>query len=1184
MTAHASSAGFVHLHVHTQYSLLDGIIRLDALFQRAVEYKMPAAAITDHGTMFGVVNFYKEALKAGVKPIIGCECYLAPRTIADKTPGDHEGLSHLVLLAETMEGYHNLCRLATIAQRQGFYHKPRIDKDILKQYGQGLIGLSACLKGEISQLIRQNRQADADAAAQQYCELFGEDGFFLEVQNNGLAEQEAVNSALLDMSRRLSLPLVGTNDCHYLNPEDSSVHELSLCLQTGKTIHDADRMRFATDQLNFKSAEEMCAFLEPFPQAAANTLAIADRCQVEIDFNTLHFPVFETPSGKTMADVFDENTRQGLEKRWQRISARGGHADESVYQERLNYELSVIKDMEFPGYFLIVADFIEYAKNKGIPIGPGRGSAAGSLVSFCLGITDLDPIEHGLLFERFLNPERKSMPDIDVDICINGREAVFEYLVEKFSHPDDDEDYVAHIITFGSMKSRAAIRDVGRVLDIPLYEVDKIAKLIPFDAKNLADALTKEPALKEMIDSRSEFGELMKASQMLEGLPRHASKHAAGVVIGDQPLSRYLPLYRLNDEMVTQFDMKCVEAIGLVKLDLLGLRNLTVINDTLALIRKQGLDVPDISDLDMADAATYELLSRGDTTGVFQLESAGMKELLVKMQPEFFADVTALVALYRPGPLGSGMVDEYVDIKHGRKEAAYLVPELEPILKETYGVILYQEQVMKIAQSLGGYSMGKADELRKAMGKKITEKMAEHRDIFVKGAEANNIDPEAAGKIYAQIEFFGGYRINKSHHAAYALIPYQTAYLKAHFPVAFMAALLTSAMVNSDNVVKFIAECRKSDIEVLPPDINESEKTFIVVDDKIRFGLLAVKNVGEAAIEVIVEEREANGPFGSLFDFCERVSLAKVNKKVLESLIKCGAFDSTGAARSQMMAAAEDALAHGQTIQREKSDSQMSLFDLAGESAQVNEPVLPELTEWKEKQRLMFEKEALGFYITGHPLSDHRNTLSKFANADAVTIQELADKAHVIMGGTLTAVNPKRTKTDKSMAILQLEDIYGTVEVVVFPKEYDVVREILVPDDAVFVEGRLAKSETSLSLHADRVVPLEKAEEAWQPSIHCTINTDQTDRKRLEQLKSLFESHPGACKGFLHLVEPSGRKTTIALPDTMMLAAGSALTDGVNQLLGDNAVWASCKRLPGADRWGPPPQKRKNGRYYNQRK
>ncbi|MDY6823301.1 MAG: DNA polymerase III subunit alpha [Thermodesulfobacteriota bacterium] len=1181
-----TTTDFVHLHVHTEYSLLDGIIRLDALFKRAVEYGMKAVAITDHGTMFGVVNFYKKAIAAGVKPIIGCECYMAPRTIADKTPADHEGMTHIVLLAENMTGYHNLCRLATAASLHGFYHKPRIDKELLAEHSEGLIGLSACLKGEIPQHLLKGDHAAADASARFYADLFGEDRFFLEVQHNGLSEQDKINEALRDMGQRLSLPLVGTNDCHYLDINDSSLHELSLCLQTGKTMKDPDRFKFETDQLNFKPGEEMCEFLASFPDAAANTVAIADRCDVVFDFNTLHFPQFDTPAGKTVEDVFEENARAGLETklaliRKQKEESGEPFPDEKVYKDRLNYEIGIIRDMGFPGYFLIVADFIKFAKSSGIPIGPGRGSAAGSIVSFCLEITDLDPIEHGLLFERFLNPERKSMPDIDVDICINGRERVYKYLVEKYG----GGDYVAQIITFGSMKSRAAIRDVGRVMDVPLFEVDRIAKLIPSDSKNLSDALTKEPELKKLVDSRPEFQELMKASQALEGLPRHPSTHAAGVVIGDRPLVDYLPLYSVKDnEVLTQYDMKCVENIGLVKLDLLGLRNLTVIKDTQALIEKQGETPPDMATLDNNDEKTYQLLSRGDTTGVFQLESAGMKELLVKMKPECFADITALVALYRPGPLGSGMVEDFVERKHGRKEVTYMIPELEPILKETYGVILYQEQVMQIARSLAGYTMGAADDLRKAMGKKIAEKMAAQREIFLDGAVNNNIDKSRAGEIYEQIEYFGGYGFNKSHSAAYALIAYQTAYLKAHFPVAFMAALLTSAMVNSDTVVKFIAECRNAGIEVLPPDINESEKTFTVVDGKIRFGLLAVKGVGEAAIEAIIEERKQNGVFASMFDFCERVSLFKVNKKVLESLIKCGAFDSTGAARAPMMAAMEDALNYGHTIQKEKADTQMSLFDMTDSATGVNAPTLPEIGEWDEKQKLVFEKESLGFYITGHPLAEYRELLARFANADALTIREMADRESVIVGGTIIKVQHKRTKTDKQMAVIAIEDMYGTVEVVVFPSVYDVVRPLLVEDAPVFVGGRLEKSETALSVHADRIVPVDKAPEAWAPSVHCTINAEKTDAETLAHLKTLFEQHSGNCDAYLHIVAPETPEAVISLPKELKVAAGAALCDAVEDLLGYRAVSTACKLLPGADQWGAQRQNRRNGQFNGHRK
>lgn len=1176
----ATSPDFVHLHVHTEYSLLDGIIRLDDLVKRSVEYGMRAVAITDHGTMFGVIHFYNKAVKAGIKPIIGCECYLAPRTIADKTPLDHEGLSHIVLLAENMEGYKNLCILATVASLKGFYHKPRIDKELLREHSAGLIGLSACLKGEIPKHLNAGDIEAADEAARSYLEIFGEDRFFLEVQNNGLPEQQKVNEALSEMSKRLSIPIVGTNDCHYLDSRDSSIHEISLCLQTGKTINDPTRFRFRTNQLNFKPRHEMCSFLEPFPEAAANTVAIADRCDVDLGFKSLHFPAFETPKGKTVEDLFEEKVRAGFPARLEEIRMKNPAVDEQVYRDRLEYELSVIKEMGFSGYFLIVADFIEYARREGIPVGPGRGSAAGSIVSYCLGITNIDPIEHGLLFERFLNPERKSMPDIDVDICINGRERVYRYIVEKYG----GSDYVAQIITFGSMKSRGVIRDVGRVMDIPLHEVNKIAKLIPKDSGNLDDALAKEPELKKLIESRQDLVELMEAGRALEGLPRHASTHAAGVVIGDRPLVEYLPLYSLREnEALTQFDMKGVEAIGLVKLDLLGLRNLTVIHEALELIKAQGKQPPDMSHLDLNDKKTYRLLCRGDTTGVFQLESVGMKKLLVSMKPDSFADITALVALYRPGPRGSGMVEDYVERRHGRKRVEYLIPELEPILKETYGVILYQEQVMKIAQVVAGYSMGRADDLRKAMAKKIVSKMEEHKETFIRGAVERNIEKGKAEALYEQIKYFGGYGFNKSHSAAYSLVAYQTAYLKANFPVEFMAALLTSSMTHIDAVVKFIAECRSAGIEVLPPDINKSRKKFSVENGKIRFGLLAVKNVGEAAIDAILEERNANGPFSSVFDLCERVSLLKVNRKVLESLIKCGAMDSTGAGRAAMLAALDDAIDYGQIIQKERNDPQMSLFDISGDGKGLNSPSLPEIDDWPDKQRLAFEKDVLGFYVTGHPLQDYTDILHRFANANALSLEDIDDRASVIVGGAIIAVKRKTTKKGRQMADLVIEDMYGTINVVLFPDLYDVVREVLVEDSLVFVQGKLEKNEFSSAIQAQRVVPLEKAGEVWLPSVHCTIDATKTGTDLLGRLHDIFKRHPGPYRAYIHVKAPDGPETVIELPEEFRLSSDTALFEDVGELLGYNPLTVSCVLLPGAEKWGAPPKKKGNGHYRRER-
>lgn len=1147
---------FVHLHVHTMYSLLDGAIRLDALFKRAQEFNMHSVAITDHGTMFNVVEFYQMAVKAGIKPIIGCECYVAPRTIADKTPMDAKGLNHLVLLARNRQGYRNLCKLISIAQMEGFYYRPRIDKEILQAHSEGLISLSACLHGEIPQLIKQGNMKQAEETALFYHKLFGEDNFYLEVQNNGIDIQDTVNEALREMSAKLSIPMVASNDCHYLNREDVRAHDVLLCVQTGKTVKDGDRFRFSTDQLYFKSKEEMIAYFKDFSGAIENTVDIAKRCDIAFDFETYHFPQFKDESGLDAQDLFVRKTREGFERVWKLIRTKNPDAQEADYRERLEYEVDIINKMGFPGYFLIVADFINYAKNNGVPVGPGRGSAAGSLVAYSLGITDLDPLEHGLIFERFLNPDRISMPDIDVDFCINGREKVFKYVVERYG----GGDYVAQIITFGKLKTRAVIRDVGRALDIPLAEVDTIAKLVP-DVLNikLSEALEKEPRLRELQETRSDVAELIKICLTLEGLPRHASTHAAGVVIGDRPLVDYLPLYKgKKGEVVTQLDMKLVEKIGLVKFDFLGLRNLTVIDNTLNLITQQGRPAPDLSNLDMDDAATYELLARGDTTGVFQLESSGMKDLLVRLKPECFADVTALVALYRPGPLESGMVDDFVERRHGRKEVSYMLPELEPILKETYGVIIYQEQVMKIAGALASYTMAEADGLRKAMGKKIAAMMAEQRERFVKGAVANGIDESKAKALFDLMEKFGGYGFNKSHSAAYALIAYQTAYLKAHYPVEFIAALLTSEMHSIDGVVKYINECRQHQIDVLPPDVNSGETIFTVADGKIRFGLVAVKNVGEGAIEAITEERNANGPFASLSDFCERVDLRRVNKRVIESLIACGAFETTGAPRAQMMAILEEVLEYGQKVQKERCDPQMGLFDDGVDcTLSVTPPTLPDISEWDEKERLAREKEALGFYISGHPLARFEKTLDKFTTLKTDMVDEAVDNQLARMGGTVASIKVIRTKKEELMAFLQLEDLDGTIEVVVFPSVYHTCVDLLVADTPIMVQGKIQKEEKGAKVIADAVIPIEKAEDLWIADVHFNIDVARTDAPTLARMRDIIQRHRGDCKGFIHL-KTAQSETVIAMAESWGIQPGDALRRDVNSLLGYPAVRTQC--------------------------
>jgi DNA polymerase-3 subunit alpha len=919
------STPYVHLHCHTAYSLLDGAIRLPDLMSRAKELDLPAVCMTDHGNMFGAVNFYQYALKAGIQPVIGCECYVAPgdRTVHKTQPGQ-EVAYHLVLLARNLEGYQNLVRMVSLAYLEGFYYKPRIDLELLRQNNKGLIGLSACLHGQVPHLLMQERAEEAEEAAKVYAEILGQDNFYLELQDCGLPEQKKVNPGMIDLANKLGLGLVVTNDCHYLKREDHDAHDALLCIQTGKFVSDTERMSMGPE-LYFKSADEMKLLFPDLPEAYSNTADIAKRCEFELPLGKLRFPVYPLANGETAEQVLVRLAQEGLLKRLADMERLGRELDRKVYEERLEYELDVLQTMGFAGYFLVVSDFINWAKDHGVPVGPGRGSAAGSLVAYAMRITDLDPIRYGLIFERFLNIERKSMPDIDVDFCMDRRLEVLDYVSEKYGKQN-----VAQIITFGSMKARAVVRDVGRVLGIPYNDVDHIAKLVPDELKMTIDkALDMEPRLTDRMNEDPNVKQLIKIARSLEGLPRHASTHAAGVVIGDVPLSDIVPLYKgSKDETVTQFDMKCVEKAGLIKFDFLGLRTLTVLNLAVEMVRNNHDPEFSLDGLDLEDEASYRLLQKGDTTGVFQLESSGMKELLIRMKPEVFEDIIALVALYRPGPLESGMVTDYVERKHGRRKVEYPLPQLEQVLKETYGVIVYQEQVQEIARILAGYSLGEGDILRRAMGKKVKEEMDGQKVRFMSGAKEKGIDPKKADYIFELMAKFAGYGFNKSHSAAYGLISFQTAYMKAHYPLEFMAAVLTSEVNNSDKVMAHVAECREHELTVLPPDINQSGKMFSVPKDAgaIRFGMAAVKNVGEGAVDSILEARDEDGEFADIYDFTERVDLRRVNRRVLESLIKCGAFDSTGAHRAQLMAVIDEAIEQGQKMGRDRESGQSSMF------------------------------------------------------------------------------------------------------------------------------------------------------------------------------------------------------------------------------------------------------------------
>jgi DNA polymerase-3 subunit alpha len=1148
---------FVHLHLHSQYSLLDGAIRLDDLVKKAKEYEMPAVAVTDHGCMFGAIEFYTKCKSAGIKPLIGAELYIAPGARNSREGVGAEGVTnfHLVLLCMNLQGYKNLSILSSAGFKDGFYYKPRIDKEILAKHSEGLICLSACLKGEVAWLCGRNKMEEAAAAAAWYADIFP-DRYYIELQENTLPEQDLVNKRLLQLAGEMNLPLVATNDCHYLNREDAKAHEVLLCIQTGKTMNDPGHMQFTANEFYVKSPEEMRAAFHYAPEAVANTLAIAERCDLQLDFNTYHFPQIEQTGEKTLDEMLEDEAREGLEARFVAIRKKKptfSAAEEQAYRSRLELELACIKQMGFPGYFLIVADFINWAKKQGIPVGPGRGSAAGSLVAYAIRITDIDPLPYNLLFERFLNPERISMPDIDVDFCTDRREEVIQYVTEKYGR-----DKVCQIITFGTMAARGVLRDVGRALDMTYGDVDRIAKLVPeVLGITLNKAMEQEPKLKEMAAADSKVNELLEIALRLEGLARHASTHAAGVVVAPDMLEEFCPVYKDQKTGVinTQYSMKYVEKIGLVKFDFLGLKNLTVIDNAVKLIRAGKDPEFDITLLNDDDADSYALISEGNTTGVFQLESSGMREMLTDLRPSCFEDVIAAVALYRPGPLNSGMVKDFIERKHGRKKVTYDLPELEPILKDTYGVIVYQEQVMQISRTLAGYSLGGADLLRRAMGKKDASVMAKEKIPFLEGAKQQGIDPKKAEAIFDLMAMFAEYGFNKSHSAAYALISYQTAYLKAHYPVEFMAALLTEDMGNTDKVVKNIADCRGMGIEVLPPDINESDLSFRVIGKSIRFGFGAIKNVGESAIVAIVEARGA-GPFKGLFDFCERVDLRKVNKRVMEALIKCGAFDSTKGKRSAMFAALEEAVNLGQRIQDERDSAQVSLFGTA-EIVKGNGNgggTLPEMREWDEKLRLNFEKEALGFYITGHPLGRYAAEMKRFSPLDTAALAELNDKADVRLCGVVAALKEYITKKGERMGFVTIEDLVGSVEVVVLPNIFQEVAELLKGDEPLLVAGSFEKGEKNNKIIASSVQLLRAVSEKETKAVSVTIRTTALDSAGLESLREIMLRHQGACQSRLHIVLPDLCTAIVKLPQEYYLAPTEGLSLEVEELLGYNAV------------------------------
>jgi DNA polymerase III subunit alpha len=1099
---------FVHLHLHTQFSLLDGAIRFDRLFNLAKSYGISACSITDHGNMFGAVDFYFTALDYGIKPIIGCEAYIAPRSRFEKERGA-DNAYHLILLAMDDEGYRNLIRLISHAHLEGFYYVPRIDMELLKAHNKGLVCLTSCLKGQIPQLILRNDEKNLESTVGQYLSLF-QDRMFLELQDNGIPEQKKVNEGLIRLSQRYQIPLVATNDCHYLKKEESRAHELLLCIQTGKTINDHDRLKLSTDEFYFKSPDEMKRAFSAYPEALKNTLRIAEMCNLKMESGVYHFPHFRLPDDQGLEDHLENLCKKGFEDRIQRIADSYEDFTEEQrarYYERLRYELEVIRNTGFAGYFLIVADFIAYARSEDIPVGPGRGSAAGSLAAYCLGITNIDPIKYDLLFERFLNPERISMPDIDVDLCIEGRERVIQYVTEKYG-----KENVAQIITFGTMKSKAAVRDVGRALALPYAEVDKIAKLIPATLDiSIEQALAEEPRLKELYETDPRVTELLDNAVVLERLARHASTHAAGIVIANKPLMEYVPLYRgQKGETITQYSMKCIEKIGLIKFDLLGLKTLTIIDNVIKMLRRQGIFL-DIDNLPLDDQKTYDLLSAGDASGVFQLESRGMRELLTKLKPSQFEDIIALIALYRPGPLTSGMMEQFIQRKNNASLIKYETELLREVLRDTYGVIVYQEQIMKIASKLANFSQGEADALRKAISKKVPEQLESYRSQFTSGCSENGVRSEVAARIYDVILRFGQYGFNKSHSAAYALVAYQTAYLKSHHYVPFMAAILTNEVSDTDSLIRYITECRDNGVEILPPDINESDKTFTVVGDKIRFGLSGIKNVGAAALDSILAVRNENGAFTSFAHFCSTVDSRKVNKKVLESLIKAGCFDGMGLRRPYLLGVVKEKLDKLQ--KRGRNGQQMDMFGSNDLAANPEDDPSWSTEELSQDEVVRGEKEAFGFYFTQHPLSAYEHHIKRITDLDTASLKETDVNGDVSIVGLVNAYKEITTKRGDRMAVITLEDIKGIVEIVVFPDLLSRNFSTIKSEKPLIVVGSIERSEDNVTrMRAKTIGLLEDSIRDFEKVVWIRLDCQVVKKEELKKLRDVLSSIRGDSK------------------------------------------------------------------------
>ena len=1145
---------FAHLHVHTEYSILDGACRINDAIDTALEMGMESLAITDHGVMYGALSFYEKALERGIKPIIGSEVYIAPKGRLNRGSGIEEQPYHLVLLALNNEGYLNLMRIVTRGFTEGFYYKPRVDMEVLKEHSAGLVALSACLKGEVQNLLLRRDSEEAASAIDRYLGIFGDGNFYLELMDHGIPEQSEVNPMLVELARNKGLPLVATNDVHYVRRDDAKPHDHLLCIQTGRMLSEPGRLRFSTDEFYLKSPREMQELFPDFPEAISNTVDLAERSDIEIALDKVYLPRYTTPEGYGLNSYLEYLSLEGVRKHY-------GDPPSPQVAERLKMELQVIEKLEFAGYFLIVWDFVKYAKEQGIKVGPGRGSAAGSLVAYALGITTIDPLKYGLLFERFLNSERIALPDIDIDFSHFRRGEVIDYVADKYGR-----DRVSPIVSFSRLKAKQAVKDVGRVMDMPYARMDTIAKMIPDDPRMTIDlAIEQSQELRDIYETDQEVHDIIDTARRLEGMVRHASVHAAGVVIADNAIDTYSPLSiqqksgENSNVITTQYDMYDIEKLGLLKVDMLGLKTQSLLELAVNLIKEhRGIEI-DLDELPMDDRDTFSLIQSGRTIGTFQLASPGMRALMRDMVPSKFEDIIALIALFRPGPLQSDMHRVFVDQKHGRKVVTYPHHSLEEILKETYGVIVYQEQAMQIAQVMAGYSGLEADELRKAMAKKKSDIMFRHREKFVEGAKSRGINEQTATRIFDLIEKFGGYGFNKSHSTAYALVSYQTAFLKTHYPPEYMAALMTIYMDNQDRLVEYINECKRMRLEVKPPDINMSNSHFTPGDRYVLFGLSAVRNVGSSVVEQIIACREEGGPFASFMDFCDRVPASVTNKKTLESLIKAGAFDSIEPDRSRLLGSYDITVSVAQRKRREREEGQISLFGEAGEADEsFNTVGSNDVPKISRRELLGFEKEMLGVYVTDHPLSDWKELIYAHAETEIAQVSPETTRSAITIGGMITRLEKRYTKKGKPWSSFTLEDFSGSIEVLVFSNKYETLAESLQNDSIVLVKGRLDVRDNSRKLLADEVKPLPQS--GMRPSrMLLVLDVERFTEEMTSHIKEMLMQHPGEIPVHLRLCESGQEVTSVKFGDLYAIETDGDLIGKLKALLGESAV---CVEYP----------------------